>query len=60
MMIKQEKDDTGCTHFLDGDTRKENGWEMGLCASCKNQVGFKLNKQGRRTGETIIIRFVSE
>lgn len=55
MGFKQVKDDTGCDHFFDGPTRTENGWEMGLCSVCKNQVAFKLDRQGQRTGETRLI-----
>jgi hypothetical protein len=56
MNFTPEKDNTGCKHWLDGDTRKENGWEMGWCGTCNHEVAYKLDGTGKRTGETYLLK----
>lgn len=57
MKFIQKPDTTACAHQLDGPTRKEDAWEMGLCGNCHNQIAFKLDETGKRTAETRLILF---
>jgi hypothetical protein len=57
MRFIQKADTTGCAHRFDGPTRKEDGWEMGLCSNCHNQVALELDEAGKRTGRSRLIVF---
>lgn len=54
--IKQLPDDSGCQHKLDGPIRREGQFELGYCPACKNQVAYRLDEKGERTGQSFIVR----
>jgi hypothetical protein len=57
--IKQYPDSSGCDHRgvgLSSPTRRTGNFEVGYCSDCKFSIGFRLDKNGARTGETQIIQ----
>jgi hypothetical protein len=58
--LKQLPDTTGCSHAGVGlDTpcpRKVGNFELGYCLQCKQEIAFRLDSAGKRTGETLIVK----
>lgn len=61
--ITQLPDKSNCVHRsvgLDSPVRRVNGSEVGFCSDCGHQVAFRLDAQGKRTGETQILAVTTQ
>jgi len=50
------RDETGCMHALDGPTEMMNGWEVGICRECCNNVARRLSAASERIHDTRLVR----
>lgn len=51
-------DTTKCDHHgigLDSPSSIRANFETGYCSACKNQIVFRLDGTGKRTGETSVV-----
>jgi len=59
LRISLVADTTGCRHWLAFNTTKSavEGFEIGRCPRCHQDVAYALDETGRRTRETKLVSY---
>jgi hypothetical protein len=58
-IIKRFPDTSGCNHVNIAVRRGDVHFEYGYCPDCKFAIAFRLDKDGKRTGDAEIVELAT-